>query len=52
MRIINYMADINQGEFYFTVKNNDGTVGKIQLNMELIINDFEDDIVWDEEVIA
>jgi hypothetical protein len=36
-------------EVYFTVVNEDGIVGKIQLNMRSIINDYTQYIVWEEK---
>lgn len=36
-------------EVYFTVISEDGTAGKIQLNMRSIINDYTQYIVWEEE---
>tara|TARA_X000001382_G_scaffold13778_1_gene8914 strand:+ start:293 stop:466 length:174 start_codon:yes stop_codon:yes gene_type:complete len=36
-------------EVYFTVVNEDGIVGKIQLNMRSIINGYTQYIVWEEK---
>ena len=36
-------------EVYFTVISEDGTTGKIQLNMRSIINGYTQYIVWEEE---
>lgn len=37
---------INNEEVYFTVVSDDGTVGKVQLNMRTIIDDYNHYIVW------
>jgi len=39
---------MNDEEVYFTVVDEDGQVGKIQLNMRIIINDYSHCIHWEE----
>ena len=34
-------------EFYFTVVRDDGGKGEIQLNMKLLVEEYEDCIVWE-----
>jgi len=36
-------------EFYFRLERN-GEYGEIQINMRLLLQEFEDDIVWDEVI--
>mgnify|MGYP003136235892 CR=1 FL=1 len=49
MRIENVIWDVT-GEVYFTLKRDDGVIGKVQLNMAMIIeDDWYDEITWREE---
>lgn len=50
---VNRITDVdwdsmNNEEVYFTVVDEDGQVGKIQLNMRIIINDYNHYIEWRE----
>jgi len=52
MKIVGFgFTDFGEEEFEFRVLGHGG-LGKIQFNIRLLLEEFEDDIVWDEEVIA
>ena len=36
-------------EFYFALIRDDGVKGEIQLNMKLLVEKYEDCIVWEDE---
>lgn len=43
------LIDNIMNEFYFTVVRDDGVKGEIQLNMKLLVEEYEDCIVWEDE---
>tara|TARA_Y100000361_G_scaffold105247_1_gene94916 strand:+ start:231 stop:389 length:159 start_codon:yes stop_codon:yes gene_type:complete len=50
MKIVSYgFTDFGEEEFYFTVVPKfGGRLGKLQINIRLLLQEFEDDIVWEE----
>ena len=51
MAHVRIIIDVEWGdeEVYFTVEGEDGRVGKVQLNMRNIIDDYNHYIEWEEE---